>query len=118
MKKAYWRRGHATRLVNWCTRLAGKSIRPDTIFRGRRLTAADLEGVPVGVSATPMGATLAAQAGFEQREEVRFRQSAVPGASEKVDVALWIGVRPPSSSPASGASTVASDSPIPEMRGL
>ncbi|CAI6339517.1 unnamed protein product [Periconia digitata] len=90
---AYWGRGHAQRLVHWCTQLA------------------DLEGVPVGISAAPMGAIIAAKAGFERQELVRID----PGSTNEstpceedapVDgCVLWVAVRRPRSlSPSSNES--------------
>ncbi|KAF2272938.1 uncharacterized protein EI97DRAFT_445388 [Westerdykella ornata] len=93
---AYWRRGHATRLVSWCMRLA------------------DAEAAPIGISAAPMGASIAVQAGFEEREVVSFRGE-LPRSVLSVDVRLWIGVRPPSGSP-SESSTVYSESSAPDIQ--
>ncbi|PSN63811.1 hypothetical protein BS50DRAFT_89484 [Corynespora cassiicola Philippines] len=96
---AYWRRGHASRLLDWCTRLA------------------DLEDAPLGVSAAPMGARLAVKAGFEERELIRIEPSSmhpdalcggvhIPGLVE-----LWVAVRPQGSTEASDESAACSDSP-------
>lgn len=74
----------------------------------------DKENVAVGISATPMGASLVAQVGFQQREIVRLRQSSEPRIPKAVDVALWIGVRPPSGSSSVAASETASKSPSSE----
>lgn len=100
---AYWRRGHATRLVSWCTSLA------------------DMDDVPIGVSAAPMGAVVAAQAGFEEKETIRIRRSKMPvnpiPPDDAVlgDVELWIAIRVPSHSP-SDSGTVNSESPADELR--
>ncbi|KAF2873041.1 hypothetical protein BDV95DRAFT_491126 [Massariosphaeria phaeospora] len=72
----YWGRGHATRLVDWCARLA------------------DIEYVPLGVSAAPMGATVAAKAGFKECELVQVKRS----EEEDAEVTLWVAVRQPSRS--------------------
>ncbi|KAH7116897.1 hypothetical protein B0J11DRAFT_103544 [Dendryphion nanum] len=100
---AYWQRGHATRLVSWCTSLA------------------DMDDVPIGVSAAPMGAAVAAKAGFEERETVRIRRSEVPAVPVPPndamvgDVELWIAIRPPSHSP-SDSGTVSSESPVGDLK--
>ncbi|KAF2017330.1 hypothetical protein BU24DRAFT_343565 [Aaosphaeria arxii CBS 175.79] len=92
---AYWRRGHATRLVNWCTSLA------------------DREDTQVGISAAPMGATVAAKAGFEERELITISatdvQRILTPATTVGEVTLWIAVRRPSRSP-SDAGTLRSNS--------
>ncbi|KAF2464864.1 uncharacterized protein BDR25DRAFT_271082 [Lindgomyces ingoldianus] len=98
---AYWRRGHATRLVSWCIRLADK------------------DDVPVGISAAPMGAAVAAKAGFEEQETVRIKRSTAQesvsqfGVPNVGDVELWVAIRQPSRSP-SDTSTTCSDSPTGE----
>ncbi|KAF1963006.1 hypothetical protein CC80DRAFT_487429 [Byssothecium circinans] len=77
---AYWRRGHATKLVSWCTQLA------------------DLEGVPVGISAVPTGAIIAAKAGFEEQELVQVKQARTGEASNREygpKVELWVAIRTP-----------------------
>ena len=100
---AYWRRGHASRLVSWCTSLA------------------DMDDVPIGVSAAPMGAKVAVKAGFEERETVRIRRSSMPlnpiPPDDAVvgDVELWIAIRIPSRSP-SDSGTLNSESPADETR--
>ncbi|KAH3910185.1 hypothetical protein HBI56_222680 [Parastagonospora nodorum] len=91
----YWRRGHATRLVSFCTQLA------------------DLDDALLGVSATPLGALLVAKAGFEECEIVRIDQSLVHrGPSEKspnaVAVELWLGLRWPFGMSSGNASQSAS----------
>ncbi|KAF2199338.1 hypothetical protein GQ43DRAFT_376509 [Delitschia confertaspora ATCC 74209] len=82
----YWRRGHGSRLVNWCTRLA------------------DIDGVPVGVSAAPTGVAITVKAGFEEQERVWIadyklkRKSANGGDQTEHDIPgleLWIGIRKP-----------------------
>ncbi|KAF2116779.1 hypothetical protein BDV96DRAFT_491189 [Lophiotrema nucula] len=82
---AYWRRGHAASLVGWCTRLA------------------DMDGVSIGVSAAPMGAKVASQAGFEEQATIRIKRTLTMqhnlsrhGGPDVGDVELWIGIRPPS----------------------
>ncbi|KAF2190761.1 hypothetical protein K469DRAFT_392320 [Zopfia rhizophila CBS 207.26] len=101
---AYWRKGHATKLVSFVTRLA------------------DMDDLPVGVSAAPMGATVAAKAGFEEQEIIRIKRPhyhqkssefgtlAQPDGPAFGDVELWVGIRQPSSSPSEGSTTEA-DSP-------
>lgn len=80
-----------------------------------------MDDAPVGVSAAPMGAILAAKAGFEERETVKIRRLAAKnaptaGAARDVgDVELWIAIRQPSRS-LSDASTTSSGSPIPEAQ--
>ncbi|KAF2689293.1 hypothetical protein K458DRAFT_413590 [Lentithecium fluviatile CBS 122367] len=97
---AYWRRGHATRFISWCTRLA------------------DLEGCLLGISAVPMGATLAARAGFEERELVRVKRLCMHNETGRKDepnvgdVELWIAIRQPSSCPVSDESATSSDSQL------
>lgn len=111
---AYWRRGHAMRLVNWTIGLAGKHLVPN--LPTWLLTATDLDDAPVGVSATPMGATVAAKAGFEERETVKIKRLArknTPHAQDSPsagDVELWIAIRQPARS-ISDTSTTCSDSP-------
>ncbi|KAH7398987.1 hypothetical protein DE146DRAFT_745592 [Phaeosphaeria sp. MPI-PUGE-AT-0046c] len=79
----YWRRGHATRLVNFCTQIA------------------DLDDALLGVSAAPHGAVVAARAGFEECETVRIKrlakheQQAPEEPRDAADVVLWIGIRLP-----------------------
>ncbi|KAF2268143.1 hypothetical protein CC78DRAFT_14942 [Lojkania enalia] len=95
---AYWGRGHATRLVNWCVQLA------------------DLDGIPVAVSAAPMGARVAAKAGFEEQSVVQIKRSAVHDTSQQddsstTDASVWVAVRAPSRSP-SDESTTRSESPV------
>ncbi|KAH7090434.1 hypothetical protein FB567DRAFT_438097 [Paraphoma chrysanthemicola] len=81
---AYWRRGHATRLVNFCTQVA------------------DSDKAQVGISATPRGMIVAAKAGFEECEVIRIahlelhNKVAREDPPEVADVMLWIGVRLPS----------------------
>ncbi|ORY00360.1 hypothetical protein BCR34DRAFT_112754 [Clohesyomyces aquaticus] len=94
---AYWRRGHATRLVSWCTRLA------------------DTDDISVGISATPMGAIVATKAGFEEQETIRIKGST---AQDRIsppvgDVELWVAIRRPSRSP-SDTSSMSSESPTRE----
>ncbi|OAG07110.1 uncharacterized protein CC84DRAFT_1204701 [Paraphaeosphaeria sporulosa] len=83
---AYWNRGHATRLVGYITRLA------------------DLDGVPLGISAVPQGAIVAARAGFEERELVRVKQACVHKETNVAEVELWVAIRRPSGTPVSGES--------------
>ncbi|KAF2005269.1 hypothetical protein P154DRAFT_356773 [Amniculicola lignicola CBS 123094] len=94
---AYWKRGHATRLVSWCTRLA------------------DLDNLPLGISAAPMGAKIAASAGFKEDEIVRIEQENVQGdsSSQGCPVELWVATRWPYQSP-SDSSTTCSESPSTE----
>jgi hypothetical protein len=84
---AYWRRGHGTRLINWCTRLA------------------DLEGVPIGVSSAPTGVRIAVKAGFEQQEAIsiegyklKHSSNAAKSKGEQFvpGLEVWIGIRRPS----------------------
>ncbi|KAF2636391.1 hypothetical protein P280DRAFT_459722 [Massarina eburnea CBS 473.64] len=93
---AYWRRGHAAKLVSWCTQLA------------------DLEGVSVGISAVPTGAIIAANAGFEQKEIVRVMPRALKGEAAQRNgpkVELWVAVRSPKSTfESSDESTTSLDS--------
>ncbi|KAF2447072.1 hypothetical protein P171DRAFT_384125 [Karstenula rhodostoma CBS 690.94] len=84
---AYWRRGHATRLVGYITRLA------------------DLEGVSLGISAVPQGAIIAARAGFEERELVRVKRACARKETKAAEVELWVAVRRPSGTPVSGGSS-------------
>ncbi|KAL5438186.1 hypothetical protein PMIN07_011752 [Paraphaeosphaeria minitans] len=74
---AYWYRGHATRLVGYITRLA------------------DLDGVPLGISAVPQGAIVAASAGFEERELVRVKRVCVHKETKAAEVELWVAIRRP-----------------------
>ena len=83
---AYWRRGHGSRLINWCTRLA------------------DCDGVPIGVSSAPTGVQIALKAGFEQQERVRIegyiiqQDPTIPKSNgERLipGLELWIGIRRP-----------------------
>ncbi|CAO2650933.1 Nn.00g092300.m01.CDS01 [Neocucurbitaria sp. VM-36] len=80
---SYWRRGHASRLVSFCTQLA------------------DLDDAVLGVSATPKGQIIVEKAGFKQREIthvtrlVAHEQQACQGSSDAAEVTLWIGVRLP-----------------------
>ncbi|KAH9865061.1 hypothetical protein IAQ61_009007 [Plenodomus lingam] len=106
---AYWRRGHATRLVDFYTQLA------------------DSDAAILGVSATPRGALVTERAGFSRCELVHVKRPPAPGrlqcedsppdmagweAHAAQDVELWIGLRLPSSSRSSSASiTSTSDSP-------
>jgi GNAT superfamily N-acetyltransferase len=114
---AYWGRGHATRLVSWCTRLAGKAVWFSPVRNEWLLTILDMEGVAIGISAAPMGATLAAHAGFEERELLRVKSRASPDRPSVSDVVLWIGIRPPSRSP-SDTNTGSSDSPSSDAEAL
>ncbi|KAF1916881.1 hypothetical protein BDU57DRAFT_517268 [Ampelomyces quisqualis] len=96
----YWRRGHATRLVNFCTQLA------------------DLDEALLGISATPQGALVAAKVGFEECEIVRVKKmprhegQANGDPCDAADAVLWIGVRPPGSRPSSNGHASRSESPI------
>jgi len=86
---AYWKHGHGTRLTNWCTRLA------------------DLDRVPIGVSAAKMGVKVFTKAGFQEEVRVLIEGYELPDESrdsfacnekEAANVAsieLWIGVRCP-----------------------
>lgn len=86
---AYWKHGHGTRLTNWCTRLA------------------DLDRVPIGVSAAKMGVKVFTKAGFQEEVRVQIEGYELPDESrdsfacnekEPANVAsieLWIGVRCP-----------------------
>lgn len=86
---AYWQHGHGTRLTNWCIRLA------------------DLDQVPVGVSAAKMGVKVFAKAGFQEEVKVHIDGYELPdesrdsfgcGEEEPANVTpieLWIGVRRP-----------------------
>jgi N-acetylglutamate synthase-like GNAT family acetyltransferase len=86
---AYWKHGHGTRLTNWCTRLA------------------DLDHVPIGVSAAKMGVRVFTKAGFQEEVRVQIKGYELPDESrdsfacnekEPANVAsieLWIGVRCP-----------------------
>ncbi|KAH9875244.1 hypothetical protein J1614_004735 [Plenodomus biglobosus] len=67
---AYWRRGHATRLIDFCTQLA------------------DLDEATLGVSATPRGALVVERAGFSRCEVVHVKPPAI-GAQAGNDVQLW-----------------------------
>ncbi|KAH8717055.1 hypothetical protein GQ44DRAFT_624209 [Phaeosphaeriaceae sp. PMI808] len=94
----YWRRGHATRLVSFCTQLA------------------DMDDALVGVSATPSGSRVTVSAGFEECETVRIKRLAMheerarEDPPDAADVVLWIGVRLPSSRPSSSGKTSRSES--------
>ncbi|OCK94192.1 uncharacterized protein K441DRAFT_696669 [Cenococcum geophilum 1.58] len=86
---AYWKHGHGTRLTNWCTRLA------------------DLDRVPIGVSAAKMGVKVFTKAGFQEEVRVQIEGYELPDESrdsfacnEKepanvTSIELWIGVRCP-----------------------
>ncbi|KAF2036376.1 hypothetical protein EK21DRAFT_52303 [Setomelanomma holmii] len=78
---AYWRRGHATRLVRFCTQVA------------------DFDDALLGISATPHGMIVAAKAGFQECETICIAHLTVHEAREDspeaADVSLWIGVRLP-----------------------
>lgn len=69
----------------------------------------DVENVAIGISATPMGASLVAQVGFQEREIVILRQPTEPADPRAVDAALWIGVRPPSRPSSTATSETASE---------
>jgi hypothetical protein len=81
------------------------------------LTPVDIENATLGISATPLGTTIATQAGFEEKEVLRFSRTASSAANQPCEVELWIGVRPPSHSP-SAAATVCSDSPASDLSSL
>ncbi|KAI0591561.1 hypothetical protein Alg130_01142 [Pyrenophora tritici-repentis] len=73
---AYWRRGHARRLVSFCTQLA------------------DLDNAVLGVSATPHGAKVASKAGFQEQDIVRYAhltigQQLQQGAVSAAGFELW-----------------------------
>ncbi|KAF1977849.1 hypothetical protein BU23DRAFT_451407 [Bimuria novae-zelandiae CBS 107.79] len=95
---AYWRRGHASRLFSWSTRLA------------------DLDGVPMGISAVSQGAIIAARAGFEERELVRVPRACGDSATSSVDgpkgveMELWVAIRHPCGTPASRESATSLES--------
>jgi hypothetical protein len=107
------------RLVNWTVSLAGKHPVPN--LRSWLLSATDLDDAQVGVSATPMGATVAAKAGFEERETVKIKRLArknAPHAQDAPgigDVELWIAIRQPARSN-SDTSTTCSDSPTADSQ--
>ncbi|KAF1852077.1 uncharacterized protein K460DRAFT_402071 [Cucurbitaria berberidis CBS 394.84] len=74
---SYWRRGHATRLVNFCTQLA------------------DLDDATLGVSATPNGQHVVEKAGFQEREITHVKrtlaheQQTCEGRLDTAEVMLW-----------------------------
>ncbi|KAF2848871.1 hypothetical protein T440DRAFT_500269 [Plenodomus tracheiphilus IPT5] len=82
---AYWRRGHASRLVDFCTQLA------------------DSDEAILGVSATPRGALVVKRAGFSRCELVHVKHPTISGklgdeaflddagleAQATTDVQLW-----------------------------
>lgn len=73
---AYWRRGHATSLVEWATQLA------------------DIDNIPLGVDAAPMSVSIMKRAGFAEKETVL-----VPGYDRHPQpIRTWIGLRPSSKS--------------------
>ncbi|KAK1913535.1 hypothetical protein P3342_005472 [Pyrenophora teres f. teres] len=81
---AYWRRGHARRLVSFCTQLA------------------DLDNAVLGVSATPYGAKVVSKAGFQEQDVIRYTpltigQQLQQGAISAAGFELWIGIRMPHS---------------------
>ncbi|EDU48623.1 conserved hypothetical protein [Pyrenophora tritici-repentis Pt-1C-BFP] len=79
---AYWRRGHARRLVSFCTQLA------------------DLDNAVLGVSATPHGAKVASKAGFQEQDIVRYAhltigQQLQQGAVSAAGFELWYSMQAP-----------------------
>lgn len=74
-------RGHGTRLVDWCTSLA------------------DIENVPVGISAVPNSVGVALKAGFIEQEIVHVEAYDIELGDKQVrrveSVELWIGIRQP-----------------------
>ncbi|KAH7392563.1 hypothetical protein BKA66DRAFT_16419 [Pyrenochaeta sp. MPI-SDFR-AT-0127] len=87
----YWRRGHASKLVSFCTQLA------------------DADDAVLGVSATPSGAIVVEKAGFQEHDIIHIKRLPVHEQPTREDfqsapdVSLWIGVRlPRGASPSSG----------------
>ncbi|KAH7075702.1 hypothetical protein BKA63DRAFT_469992 [Paraphoma chrysanthemicola] len=97
---AYWRRGHATRLVRFCTQVA------------------DSDEAQMGISATPRGMIVAAKAGFEECEVIRLahldvhNKMAREDPPEVADVMLWIGIRLPGGREPSSDSASGTDSDV------
>lgn len=58
-----------------------------------------------GISAVPQGAIVAAKAGFEERELVRVKRSCVHEDTNGAEFELWVAVRRPWGTPASGESS-------------
>jgi hypothetical protein len=79
------------------------------------LTELDMEDAPLGISAAPMGATLAAKAGFEEVTVVKIEKGVirtVVPASDIGDVVLWVALRQPLRPLSDGSAS--SDSSAPE----
>ena len=76
---AYWRRGHGEALTKWCTSLG------------------DADGIPLCVSASPMGAKLFSKAGFDERELVIIK--GYEKHPEPIDI--WFAQRPVAKRPGS-----------------
>ncbi|CAE7024769.1 Acetyltransf-1 domain containing protein [Pyrenophora teres f. teres] len=79
---AYWRRGHARRLVSFCTQLA------------------DLDNAVLGVSATPYGAKVVSKAGFQEQDVIRYTpltigQQLQQGAISAAGFELWYSMPHP-----------------------
>ncbi|KAJ4297709.1 hypothetical protein N0V90_005604 [Kalmusia sp. IMI 367209] len=114
----YWRRGHAARLVGWCTRLADLDGVSVVRFPSRGLGPLKSPRLRInqGISAVPQGAVIAARAGFEERELVRVKRTCVHdgctlnGGPKVADVELWVAIRRPSGTPVSGDSASSLDS--------
>lgn len=69
---AYWRRGHGEALAKWYIKLG------------------DADGVPLCVSASPMGHKLFSKEGFEERELV-----IIPGYEKHPEpIDIWFAQRP------------------------
>lgn len=95
----YWRRGHASRLVSFCTQLA------------------DADDAALGVSATPRGALVVEKAGFQERDIIHIKRLAIhkqqgrENPPDAADVSLWIAVRSPSSRSSSSEIVSRAESP-------
>ncbi|KAH6870522.1 hypothetical protein BKA58DRAFT_421047 [Alternaria rosae] len=90
------KRGHAERLVSYCTQLA------------------DLDDASLGVSATPCGATVVSKAGFQERDCICYTPltTAQAGTLYPAGFELWIGVRLPGGKVDSVNIVTYSESPI------
>ncbi|KAF1944186.1 hypothetical protein EJ02DRAFT_398732 [Clathrospora elynae] len=98
---AYWRRGHASKLVRFCSQLA------------------DMDSAVLGVSATPLGTTVVCKAGFQERAHIRYtrpKQQKRRYAANTADIELWIGLRLPGSTPFSCSVASPLESPTCHMQ--
>ena len=102
---------HPSRRLGW--RFCGKAVARG-LARSKKLPY--LLSTKQGISAVPQGAVIAARAGFEERELVRIErtcmrdQDAQTKENTAAEVELWVAIRRPSGSPASGDSATSSDS--------